>query len=270
LIPYLETYNPNVRQIVRRMAAVIGAEHELLRQVLDDAWPGVVRRESDEAIVYDLAALRAAPVGLQRSLLREGIRRLRSSLRNINWVHIEHAVNVTRTGHVGAMATLPWGLALTTGYEDAVLAIEGYELPAVDRPRIEGRLSVSVPGSAELPDSDWVVNTRVVERQELPKDWNRNPDPYLAYVDACSSSSPLALRPRQAGDSFVPLGLGHRQKVRDFMINAKIPRRARATVPLLVSGDDIVWIVGWRLDGRCAVTPDTQEVVIVRFWRRGP
>ena len=61
---------------------------------------------------------------------------------------------------------------------------------------------------------------------------------------------------------------GRRQSLRDYYINAKIPRSERATVPLLVCGDDIVWVVGYRLDARYAVTPDAESVLVVRFVRR--
>ncbi len=58
------------------------------------------------------------------------------------------------------------------------------------------------------------------------------------------------------------------------MINAKIPRRWRENIPLLVSGpskngaaDKIVWVAGWRIDERAKVTAETQNVVRLR-WRR--
>ena len=273
LIPLLEAYNPNVRQVVRRTADVAAADYELLRIHLAQTWPDVVRSESDAAIVFDLSALRALPLGLQRSIIREGVQRLCRSLRNINFVHVDDAIRVLRKGNVGASATLPRGLALTLGYEQAILAQVDFEAPRENRPRVQPAegLAVSVPGTTALPDSDWLVTTCVVERQSLPKNWAQNRDPYLAFIDASRVRvvSRLALRQRREGDWFEPLGLrGRRQRLRDYYINAKIPRSERATVPLLVCGEEIVWVVGYRLDARYAITPDTENVLIVRFVRR--
>ena len=279
LIPFLETYNPAIRQVVRRTAEVIAADYELLREQLDATWPHVVHRESDEAIVYDLATLRRLPLSLQRSVLREGIHRLRRSLRNINWIHVDDALDIVRQGHTGTAATLPQGLLLTLGYTQATLALEGYTFCAEDWPRLYGApLPLPLPGSMDLPQGEggldariWMVTTRIIERQALPEGWEHNPDPYIAYVDSEKITAPLFLRKRQPGDWFAPLGLDHRrQKLRDFMINAKIPQHERAIVPLLVCGPQIVWIVGWRVDARYAVGEGTEEVLVVRFSGRQP
>jgi len=280
LIPFLEGYNPNVRQVVRRMAEVVAADYSLLRACLAEAWPQVVRSESDLAIIFDLSALRALPLGLQRSIIREGIHRLRRSLRNIDLVHVDDAVRLVRKGKVGSVATLPRRLALTLGYDQAVLAEEGFEGPRESRPRVEsGPLVVPVPGTVSLPDGDfadigrsrrWRATTWFIQREALPEDWAQNRDPYLAFVDASKVQlcCPLVLRQRQEGDWFEPLGLrGRRQSLRDFYINVKIPKRERATVPLLVCGENIVWVVGYRLDARYAITPDTERALVVRFAR---
>jgi len=269
LIPLLETYNPNFRYAVRRMAQVVAADFELLRQQVADAWPTVVRSETEEAIIYDLAAFRQLPLGLQRSLLREGIHRLRFSLRNIDWQHVEDALRVVQSARVGAQAVLPRGLVLTLGYDAATLAAEGYEPPlAEERPRlVEGALSVPLPGTLPLPDTAWQLTTRVVERDELAECWRVNPDPYTAYLDLASIQAPLILRTREEGDWFQPLGLQRRQLLSDFMINGKVPRRERDTLPLLVAGGDIVWVVGWRIDSRYAITPQTRRVLVAQMER---
>jgi tRNA(Ile)-lysidine synthase len=270
LIPFLETYNPNVCEVLWRTAEVIAADYDLLRQQLLAVWPSVVQYESEDAIRFDLSVLRDLPLGLQRSVLREGIHRLRASLRNINWVHVDDALRIVRRGHAGAMATLPQGLVLSLGYSEATLATQGQELPLPeDRPRLcGGPLPVSVPGQLALPGSDWTMVTEITARDSLPGGWQANPDLFVAYLDASALSLPLLLRQRQEGDWLSPLGLGgRRQKLRDFMINAKIPRPERATVPLLACGGEIVWVVGWRVDARYAITPTTTWALIVRCQR---
>ena len=48
-----------------------------------------------------------------------------------------------------------------------------------------------------------------------------------AYLDHDAVDLPLSVRCRQPGDRFQPLGMGH-TRVSDFMINEKIPQRARS------------------------------------------
>lgn len=134
LLPLLETYNPQVRDILRRSAAVIADDYALLRAQLEQAWAQTVVAEGEKAVEFDLAAWRALPRSLQRATLREAVHRLRRSLRNINWVHIENALWLAREKSTGAQATLPQGLVLTIGYDRLLVAEEGYEPPPPDLP----------------------------------------------------------------------------------------------------------------------------------------
>jgi tRNA(Ile)-lysidine synthase len=57
------------------------------------------------------------------------------------------------------------------------------------------------------------------------------------------------------------------KKLGRFMIDARVPRAWRPRVPVVCSGDDILWVVGWRIDDRARVTDNTREVLRVRFER---
>ena len=272
LIPYLETYNPNIREVVRRSARVIADDYEFLRSELEKAWPRIVVSESDKAIVFDLGQWRALHTSLQRSSLREAIRRLRRSLRNINWVHVEDALWALRTKPAGTQVTLPQGLMLSIGYETFIVAEEGHvELPR-DAPLLfVESLPLAIPGMTELPRSTWRVEARILAREELPEGWEENPDPWQAFLDYERVGSKLTLRRRQPGDRFQPLGLGGRQVLLgEFMINVKIPRQWRDYVPIVASPRHIVWVAGWRIDERAKVGPQTERVLHLAFRRAGP
>jgi len=96
LIPYLETYRSNIREVIRRTAQVATDDYALLREVMEGAWARVTRSVDDEAIVLDLAGWRTLPLSLQRATLREAVHRLRQNLRNIDFCHIEDAVKIAR------------------------------------------------------------------------------------------------------------------------------------------------------------------------------
>lgn len=78
-------------------------------------------------------------------------------------------------------------------------------------------------------------------------------DPLCAYLDADKVRWPITIRGRRPGDRFQPLGLEHSQKLKEFFINAKLPRFERDSVPVLEDGEKILWIAGHRLDARAAI-----------------
>jgi tRNA(Ile)-lysidine synthase len=266
LLPLLETYNPNIRTRLCHTADVVAADYELLAQLAQQAWDRVLRGEREVAVVFDRAAWRALPVALQRATLRRAAYRLRRTLRDVNFVHVESARLVALDGETGAQATLPMGLALTVGYDVLTIGDAGDTGPPPDEPLLWGAepLAVPVPGAVELPDSAWVLRAEALETWD-EEEIAANPDPWTAYVDADALVDPLVLRPRRRGDRFCPQGMeGHSIKVSAFMVNRKVPSAWRDRVPLLVAGGKIVWMCGRRVAERTTVGPDTRQVV--RLW----
>ena len=64
----------------------------------------------------------------------------------------------------------------------------------------------------------------------------------------------LLLRRWQAGDWFIPFGMKGRKKLSDFFTDRKMNLRDKEEVWVLLSGEDLVWIVGERPDNRFRVT----------------
>jgi tRNA(Ile)-lysidine synthase len=266
LIPCLESYNPNIREVLRRSAQVISGDYDFLQAELERVWPVVVSSESGEVITFDLERWRALSTSQQRSTLREAVHRLCRSLRNINWIHIENALWALREKPAGTQVTLPQGLTLSIGYHDFTVADEGY-VPEVDWPLLLAEsLPLAVPGVAELPDSDWCLEAAIIERGEFNEDLLNNPNPWQAFLDCERVGSELVLRQRQSGDRFQPLGLGGQKKsLHTFMIDVKIPRPLRGFVPILASPRHIVWVAGWRVDERVKITESTKRVLHLAF-----
>lgn len=106
----------------------------------------------------------------------------------------------------------------------------------------------------ELPPLILTLTTQPALGYQLPR------QRHVAALDADRLRFPLQLRPWQAGDWFCPLGMEHRKKLSDFLIDQKVPRHRKASVYVLTSEEEIVWVVGWRIDHRYRVTDQTQKV----------
>ncbi len=258
-LPYLETLNPNLRQTLTRMSHAIADDYDFVQRGVHAAYARIAR-PVEGAIVFDRAAWRALHPALQRGTLRAAVQQLRGDLRDIDWTPIEDARRVALEKSAGAAATLPQGLMLVVGYTDFTIAdtARGAPMPAQSVPllRVE-RVDLPAQGAFELPDSDWVVYTESANRKL------ETADRWTAVLDFEKCAGKIYLRRRRAGDRFQPAGLGgHTQTLHEFMINEKIPRAARALLPLLVVNDQIAWVCGWRVDERVRVTDETRV-----FWQ---
>ncbi len=83
----------------------------------------------------------------------------------------------------------------------------------------------------------------------------------VAQVDADKLRYPLTLRRWREGDWFVPFGMTGRKKVSDYLTDAKIPAAEKKRQFVLLSGDEIVWLVGRRTDDRYRLTEETENVL---------
>ncbi|MCZ4695262.1 tRNA lysidine(34) synthetase TilS [Ancylomarina euxinus] len=95
---------------------------------------------------------------------------------------------------------------------------------------------------------------------ELSSDFKFSTDPQVACFDADKLSFPLKLRKWQEGDVFHPIGMKGRKKISDYFIDNKFSLTDKEDAWLLVSGDDIIWLVGHRMDDRYKITKATRSI----------
>ncbi len=90
-------------------------------------------------------------------------------------------------------------------------------------------------------------------------------DNSVACLDSSLLSFPLILRKWKTGDSFFPLGMNHRKKLSDFFTDKKFSIAEKENVFVLLSGKDIVFILGHRIDDRYKVTDKTKKVFRIDY-----
>ncbi len=88
-------------------------------------------------------------------------------------------------------------------------------------------------------------------------------------VDADLLGDELHLRSWTDGDWFIPLGMESKKKLSDFFVDRKIPVPDKKRIPILVSGDSVVWVCGERIDQRFRVTPATGKPLKLSYSRYG-
>jgi tRNA(Ile)-lysidine synthase len=86
-----------------------------------------------------------------------------------------------------------------------------------------------------------------------------------AIFDAELLRLPLFVRPLKAGDRVRPLGLATDKKVKEILIDRKVPREERWGRPVMCDADGkIVWIPRILRSADAAVTPATRRTIVLR------
>lgn len=89
----------------------------------------------------------------------------------------------------------------------------------------------------------------------------RNTDPQVGLLHLDALKFPLLWRKVQPGDYFYPLGMEKKKKISRFLIDQKIPLHQKENIWVLVSGNQIAWVAGLRIDHRFRINENTQQVL---------
>ena len=90
-------------------------------------------------------------------------------------------------------------------------------------------------------------------------------DPDAEFFDLTSLKFPFFVRSWEEGDRFMPLGMKGKKKLSDFMIDEKIPVNLKQRLPVILSGGDIIWVVGYRIDDRFKIIPGSNKILKITF-----
>jgi tRNA(Ile)-lysidine synthase len=117
-----------------------------------------------------------------------------------------------------------------------------------------------VPGIVELGEVGLRLEARCFER---PADYVPPRERERVAFDAERLPATLLVRPRRAGDRFLPFGGAGERRLKSFLIDAAVPRWERPRLPLLEARGEIVWIAGLRRGQAAPITPATRCILEV-------
>jgi tRNA(Ile)-lysidine synthase len=278
LLPLLRQYNPSVDQALLRLADIAKEDSALIEQQASGLWDEVARQE-DNAIYLDRKQIASLPIALQRQLLRAAVTKLAGDTRDIEASHIEAARSLLNK-QASKRISLPHGLTCHRGYNElvitrlpSVIASEARQsqLPPCPFPPLPGEFPLKVPGQTVFPG--WnviasIVRERVaslLSRDALSTSERTCQSNPVAHFDLHKTGTVLFVRKRRPGDRFQPLGMNMPKKLQEFMVDAKIPRSWRGHIPIVCSPQQIIWVVGWRIDDRVKTTEAGKEILRLEF-----
>jgi tRNA(Ile)-lysidine synthetase-like protein len=116
---------------------------------------------------------------------------------------------------------------------------------------------LTIPSVVELGDGRRITAERVVREPgaEFPR------DPRRVELDARGLPLELSVRLPRPGDRFHALGAPGSKELSRFLADVGVPRHDRARVPLVLAGDEVIWVAGVRPGERVRVRADTRERV---------
>jgi tRNA(Ile)-lysidine synthase len=250
IMPVLRDINPGIIETLSRTTEILRDEDRYLEAAVTKTLMKLITRKTDTSIELFLVPLE----GMDRVLLRRVLRRAidaTEGLRAITFRHIEDIMHLIKTGSAGARLYLPRDGRVVKKYSTVLLTSEP--------PQKLGTYALEPGGEVVLQEAGLVLKAYMAEA--APAITGKD----IALFDAEKVKGPLTVRARRDGDYFYPEGFGKRKKLQDYFVNEKVPRDERDIVPIVTSGEDVVWVAGMRADNRFAADHSAEKPLVLEL-----
>jgi len=258
VLPALEeAFGPGVARVLARTSRILDEEDELLDALTEEAAEGLVRG-CGRSVTIEREGCARLPRPLRHRVLRRALAQVHGGARGLAACHVE-MLDRLLLGQGGA-ADLPGGLRAEPEGAGVRLGPRPERTPPF-------RYPLAVPGAREVPEAGAVLEATL--RSDLPSaDALRALPPEEAWLDAAKAGRELEVRSRLPGDRFRPLGLGGRsRKIQDVLVDRKVPRAERDTIPLVLARGELAWVPGVGVAEPFRVDAGTPEGILLRLRR---
>ena len=253
LLPQLaRTYNPAVRDALTRLSVLAAEEDDLLSALARTEFERAAHPEG-----LSLAVLRTLHPAMQRRVLRLFWAQKTGAVRDFSYLHEERMrALIFAEGAARAEMQSGWYAAVRCG---VLTLMRPAQASAQNK-------EIILSFTAEYG----IINFQGIQFEfrhlscMTADDWVRMEHCAAVYADR-AQLPPLVLRTRRAGD-FMQLPIG-RKKLKDILIDDKIPREERDAIPLLALADtqEIFWIAGGRRSVLAPVTESCTDILRIVY-----
>lgn len=257
VLPLLREINPQVDEAVLRLSSLVREEEQYVQEQVDTLWQAISTTTSAR-VAMDKKALLALPKTVQRRLIQRAYAQLTGSFRGQTYRHVQGVLALLNAAPEKRLR-LSEQVEVVTSYNEIVFAKGVLATPAArDWPPV----TLQVPGATVW--GDWEVRCLLHPGAYVPQ----KRKPWEAHLDYAKIEQPLTVRSRRRGDRYQPLGMPSSQKLQDIFVNNRIPQSLRDTIPVLVTGERMVWVGGHRIADSARVRDGTQHTLEVVFTPR--
>jgi tRNA(Ile)-lysidine synthase len=255
LFPVVRERFPNFEKPLERTMELVREEEDFLDGEAAARYSALVS-SIDNGLEIDGAQLADAPKVLAARVILTSLYELSGPETRWTRTHLESILRILHSGNPSARLDLPAGITLVREYGRIRLTKGGAEEFSSSF-----EISVDGPGTVEIPDTGMMIRFQVSPQRALrPGDLDGRT---TVLFDAEDVPFPLILRSPRPGDRFSPWGMQGTRKLKDLLIDLKVPLRLRRRTPLLVKGDCILWITGIRRSREAPVREATKRVLEV-------
>lgn len=267
VIPELKKVNSQVVSHMTRSAEMLTELYDYLMDEVAGILPEVCVREAEKDVmcVIRQALFERYPVVLQKEAVHRILGDVAGSSKDIGSVHVEAVLHLAGL-QVGRSLSLPYqmkaeriyeGVRICRAAESVGEGMEEYTITPEMLLLAETKEGVTI----SLPDGKMQLHVH----DACGEIWKNKKKTYTKWLNYDKIKCGLQLRRRAGGDYLTIDEMGHKKKLKEYFIEAKIPRERRDNIWLLAEDAHIIWVVGGRISADYKIVQDTKKILEVQI-----
>ena len=270
VLPVLEEVNSRAVAHMGKASFAVAEALEVVGELVQEA-EGKYVREQEGGIFISQEVLAEKKL-IRTSLLHNTLTKAAESSQDISEIHIRQMSELLER-QVGRELCLPYNIKAERVYGGILVAKRQAKKAGMQQqtsPCKDARPGSSIllpKGTLELPDFGYRICTKIIENspdfEKIPKKM------YTKWLDYDKIKGIMQLRTRQSKDFLVITADGKRKKLKNYLIDEKIPRQERDSILLLVDETHVLWAIGWRISEDVKVTEHTKRILEIQVQGEG-
>jgi len=257
LIPYMEeNFNKDIIRTLNRMSDTVKKDNDYLMEISQKEFDKHCEIEGLRVII-NKNAFKLHEAILSR-IVREALLKVNHDLYNFEKVHITSVIKL-QSQDTGKSIMLPANIIVENCYGNIHIYARGKTAYYNSN-----QYSLNINEKNIIHPLNLVIEMDVKSKSQ---DTLFKGTDYIKNFDYDKILGPIILRYREDGDKFMPLGMTGNKKIKDLFIDLKIPKSKRNEIPLICFGNDISWVVGYRVSEKFKVSRDTKNILRIRIGR---
>ena len=198
------------------------------------------------------------PQIMQTYALQQAMEELAGRRKDLTAVHYEKILALYEM-QTGKRISLPYHMEARRDYGGVRLLVNRDDPAAGKMEKSAGKTELSIPGTVISSLGTFSAEIFSYEGQKIEE------KKYTKWLDYDRIVKNPCIRTRQTGDYMVINAQGNTKKLNRCMIDEKIPSEKRDEIPLIACGNEILWMVGSRMNERYKINPQTRKVLVLNY-----
>ncbi len=240
LLPLLEKYNPRIFKSIDKLGHSAKRDSDYMQGKVDEIWP-YKATIIDNEIRIKMGSFNKLHESLKWRILQKAAQTALGNQQDLSYNHVESMLDIAE-GAAGRSLNLPGDIVVRKDYEEILISRSTGNRSNITN--ANDTALIKIPG-ATLTEH-WKILAFLESGPDFSHTETIQKGILSTSLDINLRNDQLWLRYRNPGDTFQPSGMSNSKKLQDFMVDSKIPRRERDSIPLIVSNKGIAAVVGWR------------------------